>query len=540
MATAQVTAPLKAIDGKRPEAVPVSAYGWEDVPERFKSDEWVLIGKRTTHGTDRTNYTFQHLVDAPAGEQSKIDRRLNGEVSNAAPKTLLVDLIPKPEPDWFIEYRRRQFEENGKLNHENNLLRQRVSELERAILDHKQEQRKVTAMSIYGSENALEEMTRQVSIAPQFKDLTPEEHRFVAGVGLMSGLNPVFHLHAWHQKQWNPETRKKEVTLHILPHYTALIAASPDPIMTKARRLTPEEMRARGIPERDINEGSIAYIVEGYNLKQAIMARQAGLEYSPIVGFGWWAAMKDEEEWREGTDGKNHKVGSKRVPNDVPNGRDGEWRAKTRAERDLYNHTADLRPRFIAPEGGAVVDDEWIMGQNAQAGDVIEGEYTSEETKPVPRPPDWLTPEGEARANAYMQVMCVTDEMINATLAVKNWRETPITADEFKAVVDHEAPPMVTAEEPPAPVTMEDGEVVTIEAPAASSVEGPTDEPKADATPEPASELGEFLGPKVAKCAYCGLEDADPDSPFPTLCESCGDAEANREAKKTEKAAAKK
>ncbi len=529
--TVEVNDPLVAPEGKRVVEFTRMYYdGFDGLPE-YVTKQYHLVRYSTIAGSKAINYTFQRIEDIPAPRENVSDRRISGEGPELKPHVSLTSLIPTPEPEWFIEYRRRQLVEAGRLNGENIKLRQQVQALESAILEHKQEQRKVTAMSIYGSENALEEMTRQVSIAPQFKDLTPDEHRFVAGVGLMSGLNPVFHLHAWKQKKWNPETKQNEQTLHILPHYTALIASSPDPIMTESRRLSPEEMRARGIPERDILEGSIAYEVKGYNLKHAIMARRAGLTYTPMIGFGWWAAMKDDDDWQKGSDGKNHKVGTKRVPNEVPNGRDGEWRAKTRAERDLYNHTADLRPRFVAPDGGHVIDDEWVMGEIEEPKpDVINGEFTVTDTSPAQRP-DWLTPEGETRANAYMLKMCVTDEMVNTALSVKNWRETPITADEFKVVVDHEAPPMMTVEPPPADVI--DGEIVTIEPAPVASTETAENKPLPELVT--AQETA-----AAAQCDSCGLEDADPTGPFPTLCKTCGNAEANRQAAKTEKASAKK
>lgn len=40
--------------------------------------------------------------------------------------------------------------------------------------------------------------------------------------------------------------------------------------------------------------------------------------------------------------------------------------------------------------------------------------------------------------------------------------------------------------------------------------------------------------PAGAICSECGLEAADTASPYPTMCKGCGQAEADRQAKKDE------
>ena len=551
--TVEVNPPLVNADGT-PRPTFTRRY-YDGLPAHIK-DMYHLVRYTTIAGSAAIDYTFQHREDAPqtaadpAAAAERETRRIAGPYSEDAPirQTPLNRLIPRPEPDWFLEYQRRERENNQQLHADNARLRRTVQELESAILNQKHEQTR--ALSIYGSPNALEEVTRQVAMAPQYKDLNTDEHRYVAGIGLASGLNPVFHLHAWISEDYNKKTKKKERMLHVTPDYKALIVSAPDPIMTKERRLTVDEMTARGIPQTEIDAGAIAYVVEGYNLKLAIMARQAGLEYEPKRGYGWWSAVKVKEVWATKENGDRYNTGKTEVtPNDVPTARDGEWVARKRAFRDLFNQLADLRLKYVAPAGGRVQDDEWVMGDavDEPAPTIIEGEFT-ETPAPAARP-DWLTPEGENRAATYMLKQGVSDEEINFALGVPNWRETPITADEWKAVVDKialqsdmEAGVLPTDEPQPAPeneiVTLIDMVNETAQKLHEAQVSSP-ESAESEQEPTPAETLNEWFDPKdtgeapaPAKCANCGLEDADLTSPFPTLCKGCGNAEANRQAAK--------
>jgi len=475
------------------------------------------------------------LIQESERDQRRESRRL-GNSDPASPTKPAAEKPPLFWPKWAIL-------EREKWNQQLAAATRRIAELEGAILMNQQENRR--ALSIYGSENALEEVTKLVALAPQFKGLTPEEHRFVAGVGLASGLNPVFHLHAWKQEEYNPDTKKKEETLHIVPHYTALIASCPDPIMTDERRLSVDEMRSRGIPEADIQEGAIAYEVTGTNLKHALMARQAGQPYTPKHGFGWWCPTRAVPIWKTGSDGKRYKSDEfNRVPNDVPNGRDGEWRARTRAQRDLYNQFADLRPVFAAPEGGRVREDEIIMGKGETPDadeNVVYGEFVEDST-PAPAKAPWLTVkdgEGETRAREYAAEKDVTDEQISASLSVPDWRYTLITPDEYKVAVDHIAlqnAPIVGVEEATA-----DPATVSSPEPAETGHEPDSAEPVTPTPPEPPAETvtppvetpTPVVAPVAELCTNCGMNPADPTNPIePAWCGACASLKADRDAKK--------
>ena len=434
--------------------------------------------------------------DAPQGVPA--DRRINGTPASP-PKIVPQDeRIPDPAPKWFILYRQAI---EARLSKANNL----ILELESAIMDSKYEHNR--ALSIYGSENALEEVTRQVSIAPQFKDLTAEEHRFVAGVGLASGLNPVFHLHAWIQDVYDKKTKQTVRTMHITPDYKALMASVDDPIMLKERRLTPDEMRDRGIPENEIASGAIAYVVEGHNLKHAIMARQAGLEYEPNKGYGWWAAQKDKEIWATNDkSGKRYNTGKvERIANDTPNARDGEWVAKKRAMRDLYNQLADLRLKFAEVPGVTVKDDEWIMGGSGSDLEIVDGEV-------IPQPiAAWLNDAARVTAaEKWSASQGVTDAEINAQIDADDWRQSLVEDDEFRALVER---------------------VITLrsfDAETGEQIEGnDADEPEAmhDRERETTQDA------ETVKCANCGIDDAQPDNPVSaTLCATCAQKQADSQA----------
>ena len=284
------------------------------------------------------------------------------------------DAPPREWPVWALKMRHEYEERISQLEREK-------SDLEDAIVAARRAQREMndTALTLYGGENALQEVTKQVSISPKFAGLTAQEHEYVGRIALATGLNPEFHIHAWTSEVYDRETRSKVRKLFVTPDYKALIQLSKrDYLMLKERPLTADEMRARGIPERDIQEGSIAYIVEGYELDKAALAKRAGIEYEPLRGFGWWAAKKDDFAWNN-AERKMLPTG-KRIDNDVPHGRDGAWVAWKRAIRALYNQIADLTLKFGCPVGVAANEDgdTWMFESQAQPL-VVEAEVTAKE-----------------------------------------------------------------------------------------------------------------------------------------------------------------
>lgn len=275
---------------------------------------------------------------------SRESRRLTGTVEPPRRTAPREDTPPRVWPVWALKLRQ---DYEAKLA----AAERRIAELEAAMVAARRAQREMndSALTLYGGSTALQEVTKQVSISPKFASLNAQEHEYVARVALATGLNPEFHIHAWtsSRKDKNGNFIRQ---LNVTPDYKALIQLSKrNYLMVKERRLTADEMRERGISQRDIEEGAIAYLVEGYELDKAALAKQAGLEYEPLRGFGWWPAMK--QEW----DNKTRSY--KRVPNDVPNGRDGAWVAWKRATRALYNQLADLTFKFNRPADMAADED---------------------------------------------------------------------------------------------------------------------------------------------------------------------------------------
>ncbi|GIV82088.1 MAG: hypothetical protein KatS3mg051_1442 [Anaerolineae bacterium] len=363
----------------------------------------------------------------------------------------------------------------------------RIAELESTILAARKAEREMNdkALTIYGKPNALPDVVRQVSLSPKFATLTPEEHEYVARVALATGLNPEFHIHAWTDKRRVKTERGWETVrqLTVTPDYKALIQmARRQHLMLKERRLTPDEMRERGIPERDIAEGAIAYVIEGYELDKAILARQAGIEYEPLRGFGWWAAMKDETVWNEQQ--RRMVATGKRVPNDVPNGRDGAWVAWKRAMRALYNQLADLTLKFAGPAPND--EGDWTLSTPDPDGSVV-----------------------------IIDAQVVED-------ARPALSEQPSAAQESAqpAAGEVPAPAETVAADEPAP----DSPAVSGDAQAVDPA--PSEQPPA---PQPASKPRR----KQAMCRNCQVEPADPTNPVdPALCPTCArnlaDAKAAR------------
>jgi len=143
--------------------------------------------------------------------------------------------------------------------------------------------------------------------------------------------------------------------------------------------------------------------------------------------------------------------------------------------------------------------DEYVF----TGGDVvIDGTYT--ETPPA----DWLTPAAIEKAEAYRAEQGVSDEAINTWLKVDDWRTSPVTADEFKVVVDQLA--MQADMEP-------------VRASASDVTNYDPEPPAADSPP---------VGSEPKKCKNCGIEAAVETPLGDDYCETCAKHLANKEAAK--------
>jgi hypothetical protein len=298
-------------------------------------------------------------------------RRITGDQHAATPKT---DQPPAEWPVWALKVRERY---EGQLAEKD----RRIAELEDAIVAAKKAERHLNEskyqMALYGGQANFNDALAMVKKSPKYKDLNDAEHNYVTAVALATGLHPEWGLHAW----------KQDSKLVISPDYKSLFAlAIKDYHVTKDRRLTADEMKARGIPQQDIDEGSIAYEVQVIDLQKAILCKNAGVEYPPITGYGWWAAKKDETEWvatgekkPDGSDKKKKQLTGKRVDNDVANGRDGAWMAWKAAARDALNKIADFRLKYAPIQGAVIEDGDYVF---KAPGPVIEGTIIPQDDQP--------------------------------------------------------------------------------------------------------------------------------------------------------------
>lgn len=308
-------------------------------------------------------------------------RRMTSTSTPGAPKPKRVVWDTCPDP-WKSEFFKVRSELEGKIAQ----LTREAEENTMSLINQQNAKRQLAdgnALTLLGGANNIEALAKQLALSPKFADLNAAEHQYVAGLALATGLNPEFHIHAWIStksvKGADGKWSKVRV-LNVTPDYKALLlkAKSDRRVMIKDRKLTADEMKARGIPQQDIDEGAIGWVVEYYDLQDAAFCKQAGLEYEPLRGFGWWAAMKAE---KSDYDEKTRKYGKEtRVPNDVPNGRDGAFVAWKRAIRALYYQIADMSLVY-APQVGVkpeIVDEDVWQFNTAPDPAVIDG--TFEET----------------------------------------------------------------------------------------------------------------------------------------------------------------
>lgn len=208
---------------------------------------------------------------------------------------------------------------------------------------------------------AADELRAAIKASPKYARYAPDAQEFIFNVARLTGLNPVFELHYF-------ENRGE---LILTPDYKALERRARDRyphLMVRDRQLSPQEMRDRGIPQQDIDEGSIAVEVQITNLVDAFLAKLAGVEYTPWRGVAWAAAKKDEEEWVKGATGKSYKKKTgRRVAADVPHTRDLYFRAWTRAIRAAFYQIADLGIDMnVTIPGGTRDQDEFHFDLDAR------------------------------------------------------------------------------------------------------------------------------------------------------------------------------
>lgn len=309
---------------------------------------------------------------------------------------------------------------------------------------HEEDERQ-RALVQYGGDSE-QAICKGVRMSPRYSKLTDDQCLYVARVALLTGLNPEFELHPF------PTDGK----LVLVPDYKGLARlADRRHLMLKDRRLTKEEMIARGVPDRDIEEGAIGWLVEGYELDKAQEAKAAGIEYQPLTGFAWWPAQKDEYVWKEGRTGKKYKeLTGNRVANDVPNGRDGAWVAWKRAFRALFNQITDLGIKLdmSVPGGHTNEDGDWEYDSRPQYNPdldghaVIDGQFEDPDEQPVQREqknPDQPWQEVIAdwsRANwgafwGFMARFGLTEEDVHAALGVESVKDFAGTRGELNELI---------------------------------------------------------------------------------------------------------
>ena len=218
----------------------------------------------------------------------------------AEPVRTVSALPDRPRDDWTADQWRRyvvkltsDYEaEVSRLKQENGEFRMTLIKADEAARHERDEN--FRSLQLYNGDRTLATIKQQVALSPKFVGLAPLHCEYVARVALATGLNPEFHIHAWISKKYNPQTKQKDDVLNVTPDYKGLLALTArDRYLLKQRPLTQDEMRERGIPDREIADGAIAYVVEAWDLALKIRCDEAGVEYEPIRGYGWWAALKD-------------------------------------------------------------------------------------------------------------------------------------------------------------------------------------------------------------------------------------------------------
>jgi hypothetical protein len=445
-----VNDPLTAPEGQRVVSFDRQYFDGE-IPAYMKA-QYHLWKYETIGGSKAITYTFQRLEDMkplktadPAAQAARESRRIAGPGNGDKPPRAqsLTQLIPTPEPDWFIEYRKRVFERDGKANTEIERLRREIKDLQEK---NKMQNNDNLALTMYGEKKELEVVRERVSLTTYGANLDKAGCSMVAQLCWLMDWNPFFDVHAF-------ETGGRVV---VMPDYKKVleIVREKERINYESRPMTPAERTAYGLDDKQV--GFITEITEVDTFLEFVKAG-VGDQYHRIKGAGVWSPGDQiAKTWTK------------------------EMVAEKRSLRKALAHLtsykiASKRLQQALMQAGA------LMVEETEDGFVFDAPKPTSEPEPI-------------------------------------------------VVIDQPAaPPVITVEPPPTP-----------EPPAASSPEGTESGQKADSTPapeaKPVSELDKHFGEREsaapARCANCGIDPADPSSPFPTLCKSCGDAEATRQVAK--------
>lgn len=336
---------------------------------------------------------------------------------------------PREWPLWAIR-------EREKWKTENAALQRRIDELERAILNRETAERQAReheyqaqrALALYGERSDLDVVRERLKLHPSFAELPAQGLALVTQIGHAMGVNPFVHLHAW--------VDKRNVLNVTMDYKGLLFLADQDDIMLDYRYLKPEEMRARGISQIDIDNGAIACVHYVTQLTKAIRCKQAGIEYKAIEGYAVWYPLQTKQ-------GKN---GPYTITNEPPNGRDGAWVAWKNSLRAALYQIADMSLKLNRQiPGMEMTDDGWAArledGEGAHDNaTVIDGAFTEVDPAEGAAPtPDAATdaPRTCARCgqpatdNPHDPTLCDACALADADLtASKPAQPALITADE--------------------------------------------------------------------------------------------------------------
>lgn len=361
------------------------------------------------------------IITAADRERMREERRIRYEPPAEQPKPLGDEQVPSPAPKWYLLKRQEWLRREGQLQNEIRELREQLN----AMLETERERKVEQSRALATIENDLSEtaIRKAVKASPKYADLGEAAQEYVIKVSFLTRLHPEFEMHAFQNKG----------KLVLIPDYKALMrrARNAEYLMLKERRMTDDELLARGWDKETLERGVIAVEVLGYDLLKAKMASDAGLEYEPLRGVGVWEKQKLD------------KTRNRWVPNDVASFRDGYFMAWKRAIRALFYQLTDLSIDFDAimgyvPSVQVLNDDEFhipLDGGKTGVADtnVIEGSYT-ETAEPTS---DHWTHSDDAirRAEAYLAGKNIGDEQINRHLG-HDWRHTALSAEDWKAAVD--------------------------------------------------------------------------------------------------------
>lgn len=245
----------------------------------------------------------------------------------------------------------------------------------------------------------------------------------------------------------------------------------------------------------DVGPDDRGGIVHIYDWKKSDRFTSRGLPApAPVVGIGVWLA-------------KNPRHGGR--ADGVPDGRSNQWVAEKNALKDAARKVTTYEIVNTATLAVDVID----MVQDTETGVWSLPVQTAQ----------WLKDQSSlSRFVKYMNELGITDDDLNAFLGY-NWRYAVLSPEEMKLKADECATELKAAPRLPAEAT---------------HTEEVAPEPVAEPAPEVKSKKPE-TGPKAdfapKKCRNCGIDDADPlNLVDETLCTRCANAEADRQAAKSQ------